>query len=161
MAADPFDCTLAAPDSLTDHDLDPEGNAVLAAAGTRLPVTARFKANAVVRYEFPIGGWDGHVQAAVSHVGSRRSDLRDLQAAIKGGFPAYTTADFSLGAESGSYRIELFATNLFDSNGVINSGVQCVETTCGDPDGVSSTGGVFYDFVIKPRTIGLKLGVDF
>ncbi len=57
--------------------------------------------------------------------------------------------------------IELFATNLFDARGVIDSGVQCVETICGDPDGVTAGGGVFYDTVIKPRTVGLKVGADF
>jgi hypothetical protein len=58
-------------------------------------------------------------------------------------------------------RFELFVTNLFDERGVINSGVQCLETTCGDPDGISNTGGVFYDFVTRPRIIGIKAGFDF
>ena len=87
--------------------------------------------------------------------------MRVFQNALKGTFDSYTTGDFSVGAENGRYRVELFATNLFDTNGVLFSGVQCLETTCGDPDGISSTGGVFYDFVIKPRTVGLKVGFDF
>jgi outer membrane receptor protein involved in Fe transport len=158
-----FDCNL-------DADLDGSGaidqsneiNAELAPRGTHLPLVPKFKGNAVARYEFPLSGmWDGHVQGALSHIGHRRSDLRTLQNAIKGEFDAYTTVDFSLGADNGRYRVELFATNVFDSGGVIYSGVQCVETTCGDPDGLSGTGGVFYDYVIKPRTVGLKLGFDF
>lgn len=144
-----FDCTT------------PDDNALLAPSGTRLPVTAKFKGNAVARYEFPIGDWDGHIQGALSHVGKRRSDLRTLENDLVGEFKAYTTFDLSLGADTGNYRVELFATNLFDSRGVVNSGVQCVETTCGDAAGLSSTGGVFYDYVIKPRTIGLKVGMDF
>ena len=87
--------------------------------------------------------------------------MRTLQNVIKGTFDAYTTADVSIGADNGRYRVELFATNLFDSNGILSSGVQCLETTCGDPDGISGTGGVFYEFAIKPRTIGLKVGFDF
>lgn len=59
------------------------------------------------------------------------------------------------------YRVELYATNLFNSNGVVNTSVQCLETTCGDYGGDSSTGGVFYDYVIRPRVIGLKFGADF
>jgi iron complex outermembrane recepter protein len=149
IANDDFDCTV------------PTGNELLAAAGTRLPLTPKFKGNAIARYEFPIGMWDGHVQGVVSHVGSRRSDLRDVENAIKGSYPAYTTADLSLGADSGSYRVEFFVTNLFNSNGRYFTGVQCQETVCGDPDNVSATGGVFYDYVIKPRTVGLKFGVDF
>jgi outer membrane receptor protein involved in Fe transport len=146
-----FDCDVPAPD-----------NVELAPAGTRLPLTPKFKGNAVARYEFPLGGmWDGHVQGVLSHVGSRRSDLRDIQNDIKGSYPSYTTADFSVGARGDTYRVELFVTNLFDSNGRYFSSVQCQETVCGDPDGVSTTGGVFYDYVIKPRTVGLKVGVDF
>ncbi|WP_324261331.1 TonB-dependent receptor [Altererythrobacter sp. H2] len=148
-----FDCTLDPGDGRT--------NALLAPSGTRLPVTAKFKGNAVARYEFPLGAWNARVQAAVNHVGSRRSDLRPFQNGIKGTLDAYTTADFSLGVKNDIYRVELFATNLFNSNGVINTGVQCLETTCGDPDGVSGTGPVFYDAVIKPRIIGLKVGMDF
>ncbi len=148
-----FDCTLDPGDGRT--------NALLAPAGTRLPVTAKFKGNAVARYEFPVGSWNGHVQGALAHIGGRRSDLRTLQNDIRGFLPGYTTFDMSLGVKNEAMRFELFATNLFDERGVINTGVQCVETTCGDPDGVSSTGGVFYDFVIKPRVIGLRAGFDF
>ncbi|MFN4113972.1 MAG: TonB-dependent receptor [Sphingomonadaceae bacterium] len=148
-----FDCTLDPGDGRT--------NALLAPSGSRLPVTAKFKGNAVARYEFPLGGWNAHVQGAVNHIGSRRSDLRPFENAIKGALDAYTTADFSFGVKNDGYRVELFATNLFNSNGVINTGVQCLETTCGDPDGLSATGPVFYEAVIRPRIIGLKVGMDF
>lgn len=148
-----FDCTL--------NPGDGRVNALLAQAGTQLPVTAKFKGNAVARYEFPIGGWNGHVQGAVSYIGRRRSDLRIAENAIKGDFDPYATVDFSLGMKKDNLRFELFATNLFDSRGVINSGVQCVETVCGDPTGISNSGGAFYDFVTRPRIIGLKAGFDF
>jgi len=148
-----FNCALNPGDGRT--------NALLARAGTQLPVTAKFKGNAIARYEFPIGGWDAHVQGAASYIGRRRSDLRDAESAIKGDFKPYTTVDLSLGVKKDNLRFELFATNLLDSRGVINSGVQCLETTCGDSDGISSTGGVFYDVVTRPRVIGIKAGFDF
>ncbi|MFZ1742350.1 MAG: TonB-dependent receptor [Pontixanthobacter sp.] len=132
-----FDCTFDPGDGRT--------NSLLASAGSQLPVTAKFKGNSVVRYEFPVGSWEAHVQGALSYIGNRRSDLRPFENGIKGNFGAYTTGDFSLGVKKDNLRFELYATNLFDSRGVINSGVQCLETTCGDPDGVSNTGGVFYD----------------
>ncbi|HEY6814197.1 MAG TPA: TonB-dependent receptor [Croceibacterium sp.] len=153
-----FDCSVP----YTDDGDDSNDNVELAPEGTRLPLTPKFKGNVIARYEFALGGmWDGHVQGAVSHLGSRRSDLRDIQNGIKGEFPAYTTADFSIGAAGGDYRIELFATNLFDSNGRYSTSVQCQETVCGDPEGDTTTGGVFYDYVIKPRTVGVKVGIDF
>jgi len=152
IANDQFDCSI-----------DPPGqtNALLAPAGTRLPVTAKFKGNAVARYDFPVASLDGHVQLAVNHVGKRRSDLRIFENGIVGNFKAYTTADVSIGVKSDDWSAELFATNLFDSRGVVNSAVQCGESICGDPDGISSTGGVFYDNVIRPRLIGLKVSKDF
>lgn len=148
-----FDCTFDPGDGRT--------NALLAPSGTQLPITAKFKGNAIARYEFPLGDWEAHFQGSVSQIGKRRSDLRDFENELKGTFGAYTTADLSIGVKKDNLRFELFATNLFDSNGVINSGVQCLETTCGDPDGISSTGGVFYDTVIRPRLVGIKAGIDF
>lgn len=144
-----FDCSI------------PDGNTRLAQAGTHLPITARFKGNALARYEFPIGEWTGHIQGAVNYIGKRRSDLRNAENAIKGEFAAYTTADFSIGIKNDVWRFDIYANNMFDSNGVINSSVQCLETTCGDPLGQTGTGGVFYDYVIRPRVIGLKIGRDF
>lgn len=144
-----------------EFDCTTPGNALLAPAGTQLPVTPKFKGNAIGRYEFPIGSSDGHFQVALSHIGKRRSDLRDYENELLGELPAYTTLDVSAGIDFGDFRVEAFATNLFDSRGLVSSTVQCLETTCGDPDGVSANGGVFYDYRTKPRTVGLKAGFDF
>jgi outer membrane receptor protein involved in Fe transport len=144
-----FDCTTA-------------GNELLAPSGSRLPVTAKLKGNAIARYEFPVADWDGHVQFAVNHTGSRRSDLRPVQNSIKGNLDAYTTADISVGVKSDAWKIEAFATNLFDTRGVVNTGVQCIETTCGTGVTASTpTGGAFYDVLVKPRIIGVKFSRDF
>jgi outer membrane receptor protein involved in Fe transport len=141
---------------------DPVANPVLAPSGSRLPVTPKFKGNAVARYEFPLGDWDGHAQFAVNHTGSRRSDLRTVQSALKGNFPAYTTVDVSFGIKSDVWRIEAFATNLLDEFGVVNTGVSCVETVCGTGiTPTTPTGGAFYDVLIKPRVIGIKFSRDF
>ena len=138
------------------------GNELLAPSGSRLPVTAKVKGNAIARYEFPIADWNGHVQFAVNHIGGRRSDLRPVQNAIKGNLDAYTTADVSIGVKKDAWDIEAFATNLFDTRGVVNTGVQCLETVCGTGVTASTpTGGAFYDVLIKPRVIGLKFSRDF
>ena len=144
-----FDCTT------------PVGNSLLAPAGTRLPTTAKFKGHAVARYEFPVGSWEGHVQGAVNHIGKRINDLRPTTNAILGNLDAYTTADFSVGVKNAMWSGEIFVTNLFDSNGVNSSGVSCGESICGDEFGDTATGGVFYDSVIKPRLIGLKVSRKF
>jgi len=144
-----FDCTTV-------------GNALLAPAGSRLPVTPKFKGNLIARYEFPVAEWNGHVQLAANHTGSRSTDLRTAQKALKGGLDAYTTLDLSFGVKNDSWSIEAFATNLLDEFGVVNTGVSCVETVCGTgPTPATPTGGAFYDTVIKPRVIGLKFSRDF
>lgn len=164
-------CAIAVPnfDCTQDVDLDGSGaidesneeNDLLAPAGTRLPVTAKFKANAVARYEFPLGSWDGHVQGALAHIGKRRSDLRTVENGLKGDLAGYTTFDMSLGMKSENLRFEIFGNNLFDERGVINTGIQCVEVICGDLGGDTVAGGTFYDTVIKPRVIGIRAGIDF
>jgi hypothetical protein len=51
---------------------------------------------------------------------------------------------------------------LFDTRGVVNTGVQCIETTCGTGVTASTpTGGAFYDVLVKPRIIGVKFSRDF
>lgn len=132
-----------------------------AAKGTRLPVTAKLKANALARYELPVGGMKAHVQAAMIYEGRRTSDLRPEQARIKGDLPAYATVDLSAGLTGTRWSVELYARNLFDKRGYSTTGLQCVETTCGDPGGGTAIGGKTYRTVIQPRTIGLKLGTKF
>jgi outer membrane receptor protein involved in Fe transport len=144
-----FDCTTA-------------GNSLLAPAGSRLPVTPKFKGNVVARYEFPVGEWNGHFQFAANHTGSRTTDLRTVQSALKGSLGSYTTVDLSFGMKNDDWSVELFATNLFDEFGVVSTGVSCNESVCGT--GVTPTtptGGAFYDTIIKPRVIGLKFSRDF
>lgn len=143
-------------------DCTTPGNALLAPAGSRLPVTAKFKGNVVARYEFPVfNDWEAHVQMAANHIGKRNSDLRPFENSITGIFGAFTTADLSMGIKNDLWTAELFATNLFNSNGVINRGVQCSESVCGDPGNVTAGGGVFYDNVVRPRLIGFKVGRKF
>ena len=155
IANEQFDCALPGAAG--------EGNALLAPSGTRLPITAKFKGNIIGRYEFPLGGAKGHVQAAVIHEGRRTADLRLLERGILGDLPSYETVDLSAGIKSGSWSAEFFVRNLFDSNGQASRGIQCVETVCGTdlrPLGFNS-GPKIYTFVVQPRLIGIKLGTKF
>jgi outer membrane receptor protein involved in Fe transport len=136
-------------------------NDTLAPAGTRLPITARFKANALVRYEFPMFGHNAHIQANLIHEGRRTTDVRLAQRAIQGDLDAYTTVDLSSGITNGRWRVDLFVKNLFDVNGQLGRGLQCAESVCGDPNGVTAIGGKFYTYVTRPRMIGLRIGTKF
>jgi iron complex outermembrane receptor protein len=148
-----FDCTLEGPDE--------EENALLAPSGTRLPVSAKFKGNAFARYEFPVADLTAHLQGGLVYEGKRTSDLRLYERSIVGSLPSYTTVDVSAGVTNGSWTVELYARNLFDSRGQVTRTIQCGESVCGDPDGVTDIGGKFYTVVTTPRTIGLKVGTKF
>ena len=144
-----FDCTT------------PSGNSLLAPSGTRLPVSAKFKGNALARYEFPVADLKAHLQGGLVYEGQRTSDLRLEERGIVGSLPSYTTVDVSAGVTNGSWSVELYARNLFDSRGQVTRTIQCGESVCGDPDGVTDIGGKFYTVVTTPRTIGLKVGTKF
>jgi outer membrane receptor protein involved in Fe transport len=148
IANDQFDCTTP-------------GNALLAPAGTRLPISARFKGNALARYEFKLGGLDAHLQANLIHEGRRTSDLRLAERAIVGDLDGYETFDLSTGVTNGRWRAELFVKNLFDVNGATGNTIQCTESVCGDPDGLTAIGPKIYTYVIRPRMIGLRVGTKF
>lgn len=148
IANDAFDCTLPGP---PDRNGIPQENELLAPSGSRLPVTAKFKGNALARYDFDVGDKTAHVQGSINYVGGRRTDIRPVEEAIKGTLDAYTTFDFSLGLKTDRWSAELFSTNLFDSNGATSRGVQCLESVC----------DIRYSSIIRPRLIGLKFGAKF
>ena len=155
------DCTIPGPDD-RDDDLDPEVNSVLAPEGTRLPLTAKLKGNSRIRYEWNASSSiKAHVQAVASYEGSRRRDLRVFENSIYGNMKAYMSVDIAGGLDKGDWSIDLFAKNLFDVRGQVTKGIQCVETTCGDPDGITAIGGKVYTTVTRPRTIGLRIGRKF
>ena len=153
IANEDFDCTRPGPAG--------EANALLAPAGTRLPISARFKANALARYEFKLGALDAHVQANLIHEGRRTGDLRTVERAIVGDLRGYETVDLSTGITNGRWSAELFVKNLFDVNGATGNTIQCTESVCGDPDGVTAIGPKIYTYVIRPRMIGLRVGTKF
>ncbi|MCY7339499.1 MAG: TonB-dependent receptor [Sphingomonas bacterium] len=158
IANEDFDCS-------RDVDLDgddiPEVNEELAPSGTRLPLTARFKGSVRARYEYPVATMKGHVQLSGSYEGKRTRDLRTIQNGIYGNLPAYSQWDASTGLKSGPWTAELYVRNLFDKRGFESKSIQCTETTCGDPDGLTAIGGKIYTTVTRPRTIGLKFGRTF
>ncbi|MEO8618906.1 MAG: TonB-dependent receptor [Sphingomicrobium sp.] len=162
IAVSNFDCTV-------DVDLDDSGsiddpseiNERLAPSGTRLPLTALWKGNSRIRYEWDWSAIKAHVQGSLTYEGSRRRDLRGIENSIYGNMKAYALFDTAAGIEKGPWEVELYVKNLFDARGQLSKGIQCVETVCGDPTGGTAIGGKVYTNVTKPRTIGLRVGYKF
>lgn len=143
------------------NDAETTNDTPLAPAGTRLPLTARFKGNARLRYEFPLAGMNGHLQMTASHEGSRTRDVRPAIAPIYGNLGSYQIVDLSAGVQNEQWSLELFARNLFDERGALGSGIQCNELVCGDAGGQTAIGPKIYTFVSRPRTIGIRIGRRF
>jgi len=124
-------------------------NSIASPKGTRLPVTPQFKGSAQARYSMPIGSGSGYLQAVVNHQSSASTDIRTANQAITGQLPAFSTADFRLGYDWGSYSAELFVENAFDERGQLSRAVPCSVCTR------------TYAYVNTPRTIGFKVGAKF
>ena len=135
---------------------------VSAPEGTRLPLTAKWKGNSRIRYE-----WDAwsdvraNVQASASYEGDRTRDIRRAVEEIYGKMDAYTLVDVGAGLEKGPWNVDLYVKNLFDVRGEISKSIQCNEFVCGDPLGQTNLGGKIYTTVTRPRTIGLRVGRKF
>lgn len=140
----------------------PDENELLAPAGTRLPLTARWKVNSRMRYEWvPAGNLRAHVQGAVTFEGKRSRDLRIDINDLYRDMGRYALVDLAAGVARDPWSAELYVKNLFDARGQLSKSIQCLETTCGDPDGLTAIGGKIYTVVSRPRTIGLRFGYKF
>lgn len=65
--------------------------------GTQLPITPRFKGNLNARYTFDVDENEAFPQAAIVHVGERRSDLRVTEGDLLGNLAAYQAPPLSGG----------------------------------------------------------------
>jgi iron complex outermembrane receptor protein len=137
------------------------GNIVSAPKGTRLPITPMVKANGTARYTVPIGSAKLYAQGVISYQSSASSDVRTAvyqtftgvvinPAAQLGRLKAFTTADFSLGAEFSKFTFELFLQNAFDTRGQLSRFQEC-----------GSCGQRAYIVPITPQTIGVRFGAKF
>lgn len=124
----------------------------LAPAGTRLPITADFKGNAVARYHFLAGSLDAYVQGAVVYEGDRDSDLNQYTNVITGTLDSYTTLDLSAGFGKNDWAVDFFISNATGEDTPIAFAQQCVTETCG---------GQTYGLRIRPMTISARFTKDF
>ena len=126
------------------------GNSIAAEAGTRLPVTPKFNGNATVRYVFPIGSGEAHLQSVIAHRSSATADIRETQADELGKIKGSTSVDLAAGYDFGKFSLELFIENLFDERAQLARSSNCGQ--CNTRVQV---------LVSQPQTIGLRAGTKF
>jgi iron complex outermembrane recepter protein len=127
------------------------GNSISSPSGTRLPITPKFKVAGTLRYTAEVGATTKvYGQINGSYQGSASSEVRAGPAATIGELPAFATLNLAFGADLGMFNLELFAQNVLDERGQISRFLQCGQ--CGLRP---------YVVPIQPRTIGLRMGVEF
>ncbi|OWQ98298.1 TonB-dependent receptor [Sphingopyxis witflariensis] len=126
------------------------GPDVAAPAGTRLPITPKFNANATLRYAFPVGSGEMHFQSVIAHRSSATADIRVEQATDLGRISGSTTVDFAVGYDFGKYSLEMFLENAFDERAELARFSNCGQ--CNTRVQI---------LVNRPQTIGLRAGTKF
>jgi len=154
--------TLSASGTYTDPELTRDycldftpckpGETPDAAKGTQLPITPRFKANAIARDEFKLWGANAHVQGALVYQGSSWPALIASDRAVLGKLPDYVTFDISAGIEVRNWTLELAIENAFDAHGQNDRYTECSTEICQ---------AQVYVVPIRPRLISIKFGQKF
>jgi outer membrane receptor protein involved in Fe transport len=129
-------------------------------SGTQLPATPKFKGDLTARYSFDVGNYEAYVQAAATHVGKRRSDLRDAESTILGDLPAYTFVDLSAGVKKDSWALDFYVKNLFNQTAEQWRFTQCAEAVCGADVLPDHPGGQVYTVPSQPRSFGIRVSRD-
>ena len=138
------------------------GDDLLAASGTKLPVTAEFKSNLTARYVFDWKDFEPFIQGSMVHEGKRTNDLRIIEGEILGTLPSYTVFDLSAGIKRNNWTLNMYVKNLFDESAQFSKFAMCPETVCG-ASGVDAQypNGQIYTIANQPRTIGLRFSQEF
>lgn len=120
-----------------------------APAGTRLPITPKWKMSGTARYTVPMGDAKAYGQINAMYQSSAPSDLRVAKAALMGDLRSYGEVNLAVGADWSSWNIELYVSNLFDERGDLSRFVQCGLCTR------------TYIVPTQPRTLGLRVGAKY
>lgn len=135
----------------TEPSLSGRANSVFAPAGSRLPVSSKFKGNLIGRYEWNEGEYRLHSQLAGVYQSDALSSLKTADEAVTGKQPAYGTVDVSFGAAKNSWSTELFISNLFDSRGQALRYTTCAPAVC----------KLVNVIPVRPRLIGVDFSQRF
>jgi iron complex outermembrane receptor protein len=131
--------------------------------GTVLPVTPKWKINAVGRYSFNLAGLDSYFQTALVYQTGSWDDLRvrapnpvtgvvqPIRSFI-GRSPGFATVDFSFGVAHDNWTAELALQNAFDERGQLYRVAECTTQICGNEPYILPT---------RPRMVLLDFSQHF
>ncbi|WP_256837505.1 TonB-dependent receptor [Sphingopyxis sp. KK2] len=123
-------------------------------SGDSLPYTPKYSVSANADYEWELGGeTSAYVGASVRSLSKQPAGFDFAFRSANGRqryLPAYEVVDLRAGVDFGKYSLEIYAKNLFDSEGKTS-----FEVPGNIPLGAAGTA------VIRPRTIGATLTAGF
>jgi len=112
--------------------------------GEELAFAPTFQGNLRARYEWDIGSqYTAHIMPQLVYSGDARSDIIDINDAQ---IDSWVTFGMSAGIRNDRWSMEIFGDNLNDSRG------ELANNFVNDRERVT---------VIRPRTIGIRVGADF
>lgn len=131
---------------------DPNWGFDRAFAGSRLPITPRFKGALTGRYVWDVADGEAYFQTSLFHQGDRTTDLREVERQLLGDLDAYTMVDLSAGFRRNNWKVDVFLNNAFDERAELARFSQCAAATCGFQP---------YTVVAQPRTLGVRFSQEF
>ncbi len=140
----------------TDSTLDEDEPGLFADAGDTLPRISDWTATTTARYEFSVtGDIAGHVGFGARYVGDQVSAFDNGNPAnpqVQINIDNHILFDFFMGFASSSVSLDIYATNLLNSDDFSSvSGAIIPGTTFATGQGVP----------VRPRTVGMVLSYDF
>ena len=119
--------------------------------GSPLAQSPPFQGNVRLRYEVPLGDYHAFVQAAAARRAHSLSTTDRLSTQVDGtsvayDLPGFTTYDMSVGIAKDAWTAQIYGTNITDTRGV---------------DFSTYAQRVKEDYVIRPRTVMLRIGYKF
>jgi iron complex outermembrane receptor protein len=126
---------------------------IIANKGDRLPFSPRLTSSLSVEQTFPVTDrWTGFVGGTATYVGDRLGTFPFVADGLRVGLPAYGTVDLRAGARSSDWSISVFARNVSNSRGALDSTSRSL---------VALRSTLYDTAVIQPRTIGLSAARTF
>ncbi len=131
-----------------------EGYTAYGKDGDRTPYTAKNTGNvSVTRYFYPSDNYDLYVTAKAAYTGDRYMEFTQSEDLPRIHLPSYTTVNLNMGIEGMDWKVNVYANNLTNEDGIINANRRSATTT-----GTDVTYGAT---IIQPRTFGVNFTLDY
>ncbi|MBV1921007.1 MAG: TonB-dependent receptor [Pseudomonadales bacterium] len=143
--------TLTSNLSYTQSTLDSDEPTIGGVKGEDYPGLSNWKGSLQWNYTFDVtGDWTGSLGGGVRYRGGQHSTFSQSVNGVDVELDSYVLADLNLGITDGTYSVSLYATNVFNSDALVDR----IDSIIGG--GVSSTGNL-----VRPRVIGANVRLDF